>query len=309
MVHAAPKTTEQATRLETRLQPGRPHPWHLGEHLQGFLFVVPSLVLFLVFIAYPFFDSLLIGFQHWTPFGAPQWVGLANFEQAFNDPTFRQAMANVFEYAIYTIPVGLIWAIGTALAVTKVRGMNLWRTLLFLPSVISTTSVAILWAWLLDPEIGLLHHLFSTGNILGNPDTAMIGLALAVIWSNTGYWMVIFLAGLLNIPTDIYEAARVDGASETRMFFKITLPMLSPTIFYYITIALSTVWFLFARDYILTGGGPGTSTLMPSLLIYQEAFQYLNISYASAISWLVTGMAFVLIGINFIAARWWVHVD
>lgn len=275
----------------------------------GSLFILPSAALFAAFYLYPLGYALVLSFQHWTPFGVVTWVGWQNYTRTVHDPIFLTTMRNVVIYAVYTIPVGLVWAVGTALAVTHVRGHGLWRTLLFLPSVVSTTSVAILWAWLLDPSIGLLHHLADTGNILGNPGTAMIGLAITVVWANTGYWMVIFLAGLLNVPKEMYEAARVDGASTWRTFWGITLPLLSPTIFYYVTIALSTVWFLFARDYVLTGGGPGSATLMPSLYIYQQAFQYLNIGAASAASWLVSGVAFVLIGVNFACARWWVHYD
>lgn len=272
-------------------------------------FLFPSLVLFVVFVLFPFFYSIVLSFEHWRPFGGSTYVGLSNYSSVINSGLFGTALKNVLLYALYTIPVGLVWAIITALAVTKVRGMTIWRTLLFAPSVVSTTSAAILWGWLLDPSIGLFHHLFGSGNILGTPDLAMIGVAASVLWSNTGYWMVIFLAAVLNVPGELYEAATIDGASVLQRFRRITWPLISPTVFFYLTVAFSTVWFLFVQVYILTGGGPGESTLMPAEYVFTQAFTYFNLGQASAVTWLFCLIAFALIGLNVFTARWWVHTE
>lgn len=305
----APLKPEHVTSPGTGAISKSSRPRWASDGVVAALFLLPTIVVFGSFVAYPIVRSAILSFQHWQPFGPATWIGLQNYRSALSDKTFQVSLENSLRYALYTIPVGLVWAIGTALAVSKLRGQTVWRTLLFLPSVVSTTSVAILWAWLLDPTIGLLHHLLNTGNILGSPSLAMYGLAAAVVWSNTGYWMVIFLAGLMSIPQEYYEAATVDGASAWQRFRQITMPLLSPTIFFYLTVAFSTVWFLFTRDYVLTSGGPGSSTLLPALEMYTVGFGHLQLSLATAMAWITAMIAFLLIGLNFFVARWWVHYE
>lgn len=307
---ALPPSEQVTSSSQARFKNGGPgHRHNLKVQATALGFLAPSLVLFVVFILAPFVYSIVLSFQHWAPFGKSTFVGFSNYLSVVNGGLFTTALRNVLLYALYTIPVGLVWAIVTALAVTKVRGMTVWRTLLFAPSVISTTSAAILWGWLLDPAIGLFHHAFGSGNVLGTPDLAMIGIAACVLWSNTGYWMVIFLAGVLNVPIELYESAVVDGASLFQRFRRITWPLITPTVFFYLTVAFSTVWFLFVQVYLMTGGGPGESTLMPAEYIYTQAFTYFNLGQASAVTWLFSLIAFALVGLNLFTARWWVHTE
>jgi multiple sugar transport system permease protein len=286
----------------------------LRDNVAAYLFIAPNIIAFLAFLAVPLVRSIILCFQNWQPFGSSPWVGLDNFRQLFADWTFGLAYQHAVLYAIYTIPAGLVWGIVTAVALSRLqRTRVLFRTLFYLPSLTSGVAVALMWSWIFNGnDYGLLNaflHLFGIAgaNWLGDPSWALPAISLTVVWNGTGYWMLIFLAGLMDIPPMYYEAARVDGASEWHSFWRITLPLLTPTIFFYLVLAFLSVWTQFDTVYVMTQGGPANATLMPAYLLYTDAFQNLQISYSSAMAWVIGIIAFVLAGLNFLLGRRWVQ--
>jgi multiple sugar transport system permease protein len=291
------------TRIRARLQ----------ENAIAYVFLAPALIGLVAFLLIPLVQSLAVSFQNWQIYGPSPWVGLANYRHLLSDWVFLQSYLHAAVYAVYTIPAGLIWGIVTALALSRLsKARVLFRTLFFLPSVTSSVAVSIVWSWFFNgQQYGLFNAFLGLFGLHGNnwladPRWALAVISVAVVWNNTGYWMLIFLAGLLNIPTEYYEAARVDGANGWHSFWRITLPLLSPTILYYLVIAFITVWTQFDTVYVMTGGGPANATTMPAFLIYTDAFQNLQMSYASAMAWVIGIIAFILAGANFLFGRRWV---
>lgn len=283
------------------------------ENVIAYLFLAPSLIGFAAFVALPLVQSLIISFENWRVSGHSPWAGLANYRRLLSDWVFKDSYIHAALYALYTIPAGLVWGIATAVAMTKLsRSRTVFRTLFFLPSLTSTVATSIVWSWFFNGQrYGLLNAFLGVFGISGNnwlqdPTWALVAISAAVVWNNTGYWMLIFLAGLLDIPTELYEAARVDGANAWQGFRRITLPLLSPTILYYLVVAFITVWSQFEMVLIMTAGGPANSTTMPAYLIYTTAFQNLEMSYASAMAWVIGIVAFILAGTNLLLGRKWV---
>lgn len=284
----------------------------LRENITGWLFVAPVFVWALVFTAYPLVSSLRLSFYEWNPFGTNLFIGLANYRELLHDRVFILAYKNALYYAALGIPAGLVWGIAVALAVQNIRGRAFFRALFFLPTVTSSAAIGIFWSWIYQRDYGLLNGLLQMigidgPNWLGNTSWAMPSVVIVVIWAGTGYWMVIFLAALLDIPPEFVEAARTDGASGWQVFRHITLPLLSPAIFYYLTSALITVWSQFDLVYVMTGGGPANATLMPAVHLYREAWTQLRMGYASAMAWVMALVIFALTALHFGLARKWVH--
>lgn len=286
----------------------------LMDNISGWLFILPVLLSVLIFTLYPLVESFRLSFRKWSPLGVDEYVGLANYQALLHDKVFLQSYKNALLYAAITIPLGLVWGIGVALALQNIKWRGFFRALYFLPTVTSIVAVATVWRLIYEADYGLLNNLLAIFNIegpnwLGHTDWAMLSVSLVVVWLGTGYWMVIFLAGLLDIPKDYLEAAEVDGASFWQSFWHITLPQLTPTIFYYITNALITVWVAFEIVYVMTSGGPANATLMPAVHIYNIAWAELRMGYASAIAWVMAIIIFIMTAIHFAISRRWVHYE
>jgi multiple sugar transport system permease protein len=296
--------------------PARPRPSRrrVRENLLGWLFIAPNMIWVAVFTLYPLYDSLRLSFREWNPIGVDKYVGIANYRELAHDWVFILSYKNALYYAALTISMGLIWAIATSLAVQNVRWRAFFRAVFFLPTVTSSVAIAVFWGWMYQPDSGLVNGMLrglgiSGPNWLGNTTWAMPAVSLVVVWMNTGYWMVIFLAGLLDIPQVYVEAAKVDGASSWQVFRHIVLPMLTPTIFYYLTNALITVWLMFDLVYVMTGGGPANATLLPALHLYNTAWRQFNMGYASAMAWVMALIVLAVTGLHFGLARRWVTYE
>jgi len=286
----------------------------LRDNIDGWLFILPVVVSMLVFTAYPLYWSLVLSFREWNPLGTDTFVGLANYKALLHDRVFFTSLRHVIVYALYTIPAGLIWGIGVALALQNIRWRGFFRALYFLPTITSSIAISVVWSLIFEPEWGFLNSVLKFFGIigpnwLGQTNTAMVSVAIVAVWMGTGYWMVIFLAGLLDIPSDYLDAAKVDGASGWQVFRYVTLPQLSPTIFYYITNALITVWTAFDIVYVMTRGGPANSTLMPAVHLYTVAWGQLQMGYASAIAWVMAVFIFLFTALHFGFSRKWVSYD
>jgi multiple sugar transport system permease protein len=268
----------------------RRSPWARKQRYAAYLFVLPSLVFLVLFVVYPIVAALYFSFTKYTLLEAPRWVGLDQYRDLMTDPRFVTAIGNTFVFALMTVPVGTALALLMALVIDRpLRGMTFFRTTYYLPVVSSFVAVSYIWFWIYEPQFGVLNDLFEVFGLprlywLRDPSTAMLSIAILSIWKNVGYNMVIYLAGLQGIPTHLYEAAKVDGANSWQRFWKITVPLLSPTTFFVFVVYFIGALQMFVQSWILTQGGPLDSTLTVVYLIYQNGFEYLKMGYAAAMS-------------------------
>lgn len=267
----------------------------------GLAFASPWIIGFLVFTVYPFFGSLYFSLTDYDLFSPPRWVGLNNYKQIIADSGFYKSLGNTFLMAFISVPITLTCSLLIALLLnTKVKGINYYRTIFYLPSVIPIVASALLWTWMLNPDFGLINMALRA---LGLPDPAWLldprytkpSLILMSLWGS-GAGALIFLAALQGVPKQYYEAAQVDGANWWHRFWRITVPALSPIILFQLIMGLIGAFQIFTESYILAGGkvdggkslgGPDQSLLFYAVNLYQEAFVYLKMGYASALAWIL----------------------
>jgi len=259
-------------------------------------FIAPALALIGLFFLLPVAGALLLSFTDFDLYALGdlsqlRFVGLRNYRLLFEDPLFWIALKNTLYFVLVGGPLSVGFSLGAALLVNHrlVRFQGLFRTVFFLPVVTTLVAVAVVWRYLYNPRYGLLNYglsLFGIAPIdwLGDPDWAMPAIILMAVWKNFGFNMIIFIAGLQNIPVHLYEAAAIDGAGPWRQFRHVTLPMLAPTFLFVTIITLIGYFQLFAEPYVMTQGGPANSTLSLVLLMYQEGFRWWNMGYASAVA-------------------------
>jgi len=262
----------------------------------GYWFVLPYVIFFLAFVAYPLSFSLILIFHRWNIVTPMEWVGLKNFERLAQDPLFFKSITNTLTFLLIHIPLQIAVALLFALLLNmKLKLRGFFRALFFLPVVVSGVAVTILWQQLYSYDYGVLNALL---HVVGLPSIpwlidagwAMPSIAIMATWKNVGIYIVLFLVGLQNIPGELYEAASLDGATPSQRFWHITLPMLNPTVI--LIVVLSTIggFSLFIEPYVLTGGGPMQSTLSGMLYIYNQAFYFNHMGYAATL-----GFAFALV--------------
>lgn len=275
--------------------------------LLALLFLAPALVLLGAFVAWPMLSAFRLSFTDSSGFGRESWVGFENYATVFTDPAVLRALGNTALYATLFTPTAVIVALVLALALNHPRLplRGAFRTALFLPFVVSLAVAAFAWSYLLDPQIGLLNHWLrgagiQLGNVLQDPALAMPTVALVAVWKNFGFYMVIFLAGLQEIPGSLREAAVVDGANAWQRFVHITLPMLSNTFAFVLIIALIAALQAFDQIYVMTGGGPFGSTQTIVMEIYESGFRELELGFASALSYVLLAITLLLSLVQFV---------
>jgi multiple sugar transport system permease protein len=298
-------------RTENVARPGR-RGWQVSP---GWFFILPWIVGFLVFHAMPFIASFYLSFCSYDVLSAPKWVGLANYRNLiFHDPLFIRAIWNTLFYAAFAIPLGTVASIALALLLDlNLRGMSVYRTIFFLPSIVPVVASSILWVWILNPQIGLVNAVLG---YIGIPGPAWLGsaqwskpaLILMSIWG-VGGSMIIYLAGLKDIPQHLYEAALVDGANAFHRVRHITLPLLTPVIFFNLVMGLIGTFQYFTQAYIMTAGGPEDSTLFYSLYLFRRGFGYLSMGYASAMAWILFIAVLAMTTAIFKSHTRWVHYE
>jgi sn-glycerol 3-phosphate transport system permease protein len=277
-------------------------------------FVAPNFILLAVFTFWPVLYSLYLSFLKWNMVAKTRpFIGLANYRTLIDDPVFWIVTRNTFLLAAGTVFITLALALALAVALNRrMRGRSLYRAVIFSPTFTTSVAVAMVWSWILDPNYGLLRvFLHAAGlaspNWLGDVHWALPAVMIVVIWSGLGYDMVIFLAGLQGIPAELYEAARVDGASPLQVFGKITFPLLSPTTFFLLVISVIGALKAFDVVAVMTGGGPLNSSNVYVLYLYQNAFRWFKAGYASALA-LVLFVLILLITVGQMKlSRRWVH--
>jgi multiple sugar transport system permease protein len=284
----------------------------LRPELKGLLFVSPWLVGLLWFYLYPFVASLYYSFHNATAFGPGAFIGLRNYELLIRDPLFWKSLANTIYFTAGSLSIGTVLALSLALLLPKnVRGATAYRTIFYLPTVVPFTAVSVIWIWILHPQYGPLNHLLEQLGLeapgwLSDPTWAMPGLILVSAWS-IGNMMVIYLAAMLEIPTELYEAAKLDGASPWQRLIRITIPLLTPVILFNLIVGLISGFQYFVQPYVMTNGGPADSTLVYSLYLYRNAFQFFRMGYASAMGWVLFLLILAGTALVLRSTRRWVH--
>jgi multiple sugar transport system permease protein len=281
---------------------------------KGLAFVSPWMVGFVVFTAIPIGLSFYYSFCDYSltrPSRGPLWIGLDNYNQMIHDTVFWKSLGNTLYYASMALPAGLLVSLGLALMLnSNIRGQTIYRTIIFLPSLVPTIASAMIWLWMFNPGEGLFNFLLNSAH-LPTPDwlgerLAMASLAMMSVWS-VGNTVVIYLAGLQDVPRELLEAAEIDGAGAWRRLFAVTLPVLTPVIFFNLIIAIIGTFSILIVPYIMTQGGPNKATYFYTMFNYDEAFRYLHMGYASALAWVQLAITLVLTGLAFLSARKWVH--
>jgi multiple sugar transport system permease protein len=278
---------------------------------KGLAFISPWLIGFSIFLAMPIGLSFYYSLCDYPLARPPMYIGAQNYRWLLRDPLFWHSMRNTAYYAAMALPAGMLVSLGLALLLNaKVWGQGLFRTIIFLPSLIPAVASAMLWLWVFNSKLGLFNHLLGKIGIAGpqwlGADWAMPSLALMSLWG-VGNTVVIYLAGLQDVPADLLEAAEIDGAGRWRKLWSVTIPLLSPVIFFNLIMALIGMVQTLTVPYIMTGGGPNNATYFYTMYLYDNAFRYVHMGYASAMAWIQLLVILALTAIAFLSGRRWVH--
>ncbi|MBI3957784.1 MAG: sugar ABC transporter permease [Chloroflexi bacterium] len=311
---SATSTETQAARSTPQVKPSRRMKQSTREALYGYAMASPWLAGFLLFTLGPMISSSIIGLYDTNFLNKWQWVGLHWYQSVIFDKLVQKALFNTAYFSFATVPLNTILALLIAVLLNQgVRGQSFWRTVYYLPAVVSGVAVALLWSWLYEPRIGLFNTVLRSVGIQGpqwlqSQSWAMPSIIIMALWGAGGA-MLIYLAGLRGIPTSLYEAAEIDGASSLRRFFAITLPMLTPTIFFNIVLNVIGSWQVFTQALIMTNGGPNNATLTAVLHLYRTGFQQGSFGYASAQAWLLFMVVLLFVLLALRSASSWVHYE
>jgi multiple sugar transport system permease protein len=285
------------------------------EGITFYLFITPWLVGFLLFTVGPVIASLGLSLADYSIVTPPIFRGLGNYQDLFSeDRLFGLSLYNTGYYVLLFVPLQIALSLGLALLLNqKVGGLAIYRTLFYIPSIVPIVANSILWIWILQPQWGLLNFMLSLIGIKGplwlsSVEWSKPSLIMMSLWGSGGA-MIIFLAGLQGIPQHLYEAAEIDGANPWRKFWNITIPLLTPTIFFVLVLGIIGSFQVFTQAYIMTGGGPADSTLFYMFYLYRRAFVFHNMGYASAMAWILFMIILLLTLVQFATARRWVYYE
>lgn len=298
----------------------QPKPWR--QTLQGreaitfYLFILPWVIGFLIFTFGPIVASLLLSFAEYDIVSPIEFTGLSNFKELFSDPLFYTSLSNTLYIVILAVPLGMVVSFAIALLLNqKVRFMAAYRTAYFIPSIVPAVASAALWLYLLQPQWGLVNGFLKAIGITGpgwlsSELWAKPAIIMMMVWSSGGT-MIIYLAGLQDIPQSLYEAAEIDGANGWRKFWHITLPLMTPSIFFTLVLGMIGTFQIFAQIFVLTDGmgGPQNATLVYMIYLYRNGFNFFRMGYASAMAWVLFIIILVLTWLQFRAASRWVYYE
>jgi multiple sugar transport system permease protein len=289
---------------------------------RALLLILPTYIILFTFIIVPIFFAFYLSFNKWNLLGPMKWVGISNYKKLFHSDEFWKALVNTFYYSFITVPVGIVISLLLAMLLnSKIKGIAIYRTLYFMPVMTSVVASAFIWQWIFQSQNGILNYLFGLIGLkplswlnepkgiftvffesfgmeipkwLGGPSVTLVAISIMTVWKNTGYYMIIFLAGLQNIPKTLYEAAGMDGAGPIKSFFSITLPILSPTTYFVLIMSVIVSFQVFEQVAVTTQGGPLNSSLVLVYFIYQRAFKFLESGYASSAAYILFTIVLVL---------------
>ena len=288
--------------------------------LQGYVFIGPVVLGLLIWTLGPMIASLVLSFTDFPLLQAPKWVGLQNYIDIFtrqDELRVLQSLKVTATYAIMALPLGIVLSLLIAVLLNqKLRGMSIFRTMFYLPAIVPAVASAFMWGWLLQPDFGAVNSLLKLLGMvnpprwMADPETSLLTLVLISAWG-IGASMIIFLAGLQSIPESLYEAAKIDGANDWQMFWRITLPQLTPTIFFILVTGMIGALQYFGTAYLLTNGtgGPLFSTYFYNLNLYDKAFKWLFMGLASSMAWVLFVIIFALTMLTFRSSDAWVFYE
>jgi multiple sugar transport system permease protein len=291
-------------------------PMQRREALYGVLFALPWILGFLMWTAGPVVASAILSFFRYDMITTPKFNGVDNYVKAFTgDDLFWSSLGRSFYFVLLSVPTGILGSLLLAwLLDQKIPGFKIFRALFYVPSLTPVVATAVLWRWLLHPQIGPVNLAIQAvlkipgPQWLNSTEWAIPALVIMGLWAGLGSnRMLIFLAGLQGVPAELYEAAQIDGAGHWQRFLSVTLPMISPTIFFNLVLAIIGALQVFASAYVATGGGPARATWFFSLHIYQNAFRYYNMGYASALAWIFLVVILAFTWIQFRMQSYWVY--
>ncbi|MEM8857710.1 MAG: sugar ABC transporter permease [Chloroflexota bacterium] len=279
--------------------------WNSTETLVAFLFLLPSLIGFILFYAVPAVRGFWISLTDWDLLTDPTWVGLENYQKLIGDREFRNSLWVTLRYVLWNIPLQTAIAVVIAVMMDRLTKSMVVRALLIVPWLMPNVIVAMLWLWLMDPGLGLLNQVwegmgFEGWGFLGNVDQAIPSIAVINIWRHVGYTALLIFAGLQTIPKSIYEAASIDGATELRAFWHMTVPLLRPVLAFVLITSLIGSFQIFDTVAVTTGGGPINSTEVINMLIFERAFERFDMGYATTVA---NALFLMLVGISLVQLR------
>ena len=284
------------------------------ENIAGYLFLLPWFLGLIVFTAGPVISSLYLSFTNYNLIGLPNWIGLQNYVKMFQDPDWWDAVRVTLLYVVLSVPLKLVFALLVALLLKQgLRAVGLFRAVYYVPSLLGgSVAIALLWRQMFETD-GIVNQALrlvgipATTSWISSPNTALFTLVILAVWQ-FGSPMLIFLAGLKQVPQEYYEAASTDGAGALRKFFSITLPMITPLLFFNLILQMVGAFQAFTSAYVVSGGsgGPLNATLFYTLYVYRQGFSYLQMGYASAMSWILLIAIATFTTIAFLTSRFWV---
>lgn len=268
--------------------------------LAGGIFVLPSLVLFVAFLAIPLVYSLVISFSDWSMMRGMTWIGLENYQKLLTDEIFFRSLRNTAVFTLLFVPLITLLSLGSAALLNqKIGGKSLFKALIFIPVITPSIVVGVVWTYVFQPELGLLNGMLRLLNLptslwLGSQEVALPALVVVTLWQRFGWFMILFLAGLQDIPVEVKEAAEIDGASPWQSFWQVTVPLLRPTMVLVTILAAISAFQVFDLIFIMTEGGPAYATQTLSYYIYTKAFRSFDMGYAAAMSYVLFAILLVL---------------
>jgi multiple sugar transport system permease protein len=285
------------------------------EAMWAYILISPWLIGFVWLTAGPMITSAVFTFAEYDLLNPLRFIGLQNWRYMFTqDPLFWHSLRVTLTFSVVALPTGLVLGLALALLLNaKVPGLTIWRTVYYMPSVVAGVAVAVLWNQVFNPRFGIINWMLSWFGIKGpgwlqSPDWALPALIIMSLWG-VGGGMIIYLAGLQSIPTTLYEAATIDGASMWQRFSHITLPLITPVIFYNLVIGIIGTFQYFTNAYVMTNGGPANATLFYNLYLYRNTFQYQRLGYGSALAWLLLFIVLVMTALVFRSSSAWVYYE
>lgn len=286
----------------------------IREALTFYFCISPWVLGFVLFTAGPMIASVWFGLTDWNFISPPSFIGVGNYVELINDPLFVKSLANTAYYTFASVPLGLIGGLLVALLMNqKLLGITVFRTIYYLPSVVSGVAVAMLWKWIFDPNYGMLNETLKLVGIRGpqwiySMQWVIPSFVIMSLWG-VGGAMIIYLAGLQGVPTELYEAASLDGAGPWRKLWTITIPMISPVIFFNLIMGVIGSFQIFTSSLIMTQGGPNNASLFYVLYLYRNAFDYFDAGYASSLAWVLFVIIILFTFLTFRSSALWVYYE
>lgn len=278
----------------------------------GIVFILPQLISLVCLGIIPIVIAFVLSFFDWNGFSAPVFTGFQNFKAVFTDPDTGIAIKNTLVYSVIYVPCSIVLSLGLAMLLNKAWGKMFYRAVFFLPQIVTSVGIAVVWSWIYQPQFGILNMILRFFGIEGkewlrDPSTAMVAVIVMSIWWGLGYNIVLFLAGLQNVPRTYVEAAKIDGANERQVFFNITVPLISPTTLLVTITTMINAFQVFDQMFLLTSGGPAKKTYTMAIHIYQTAFKSYELGKASTAALILFFVVVAVSVIQFKLSDKWVH--